>query len=507
MLVEFRVLGELEIRAAGLQVDIGHARQRAVLAVLLFDLGRVVPATLLIERAWGDDPPVSVRNVLYGYIARLRAAIARAGDPAVMLSRQPGGYRLDADLDQVDLYRFRGLVAEAADAAEDGERAGALLAQALMLWRGPALAGMDSPWLNRMRESLELQRRSAVLDLGDITLRQGQHRTLVSSLAEEAATHPADERLIGQLMLALYRSGQQAEALLRFEQTRRRLAEELGADPGPQLQALHQQILRADPSLALADLVDEISLKAHRGQSDYQAGRQSPPADVGSAHEPNRQVTDSPLSSLRAPALSRPSTPRPGRGSRLVTLAVAAFAVVSSILYVGFPAGGASHRAGHLRRAGHLSAARISPDGIVLRDGLSPMRAACASDAVTLASAPIHLPGLVSGTIERWLGNGTLVGNLQLRYSAACHSTWAQFEPVPTAGNSSLRMLVWEIRTDDNRRLAVQARTLRADYTNMLMTGHDCALAGVFITQRTGSDAMITTRCVTARPTGPRPGM
>ncbi len=227
-LMEFRVLGELEVRAAGLPVDVGHPRQRAVLAVLLFDLGRVVPVTHLIDRVWGDDPPVSVRNVLYGYVARLRAVIASAGDPAVTLSRQSGGYRLEADRDQVDLYRFRRLLAEAAAVAGDDERAGALLAEAMALWRGVALAGMDSPWLNGMRESIELQRRTAVLDLADITLRQGSHRALAASLAEEAVTYPADERLIGQLMLALYRSGRQAEALQRFEDTRRRLAEEFG---------------------------------------------------------------------------------------------------------------------------------------------------------------------------------------------------------------------------------------------------------------------------------------
>jgi DNA-binding SARP family transcriptional activator/tetratricopeptide (TPR) repeat protein len=249
-LVEFRVLGGLEVRADGRRVDVGHARQRSVLAVLLLDLGRVVPAGQLIDRVWGENPPGSVRNVLSGYVARLRAAIAGAGDPDVTLARRPGGYLLEADPDRVDLCRFRRLVAEAGAVAGDDERARPLLTSALGLWRGPALAGLDSPWLTGMRDALDMERVAAVLDLGDVALRQGRHGALVGELAGEALGRPADERMIGQLMLALYRSGRQAEALRWYEQTRRRLAGEFGADPGPQLQALHQRILRADPSLA-----------------------------------------------------------------------------------------------------------------------------------------------------------------------------------------------------------------------------------------------------------------
>src|ERR1700744_3921403 len=139
-LVEFRGLGPLEVRVAGEVVDTGHPRQRAVLAVLLLDLGRVIPAQLLIDRVWGEDPPASVRNVLYGYVARLRAVIAGDADPDVALARGHGGYLLQARPEQLDLWRFRRLVAKAAQAPNEDGRAAGLLRQALALWRGPALA-------------------------------------------------------------------------------------------------------------------------------------------------------------------------------------------------------------------------------------------------------------------------------------------------------------------------------------------------------------------------------
>jgi DNA-binding SARP family transcriptional activator len=244
------VLGPVEVWADGRPADAGHARQRAVLAVLALDAGRVVPLEVLIDRVWGEDPPRSVRNIVYGYVARLRALVGNGADPAITLSRRPGGYLLQAATDQVDLARFRHLVAQAADAGDE-ERARNLLGLAVALWRGPALADLDSPWLNAMRIALELERAAAAEDLGDIRLRCGEHAALVGELTALAAAAPGDERLIGQLMLALYRSGRQADALRCYDQTRRYLADELGADPGPRLSALHRKILRADPGLAL----------------------------------------------------------------------------------------------------------------------------------------------------------------------------------------------------------------------------------------------------------------
>jgi DNA-binding SARP family transcriptional activator/Tfp pilus assembly protein PilF len=247
--VEFQVLGTVDVFGAGQRIDAGRPKQRAVLAVLVLDLNQVVPAGRLIDRIWGEDPPSSVRNVLYGYVARLRSVLAAAADPAVSLSRRAGGYVLEAGDDQVDLFRFRALVSEANISGD--EQAAVLLRESLDQWHGEALAGLSGPWFAAMRASLARQKMAALLDLNDIRLRQGQHHALAPELAGQAAAHPADERLAGQLMRALYVSGRQAEALRWFEQTRQRLADELGADPGPELLTLHQQILRADTSLSL----------------------------------------------------------------------------------------------------------------------------------------------------------------------------------------------------------------------------------------------------------------
>jgi DNA-binding SARP family transcriptional activator/tetratricopeptide (TPR) repeat protein len=249
--MEFGVLGPVEVGLAGRPADVGQARQRAVLAVLLLELGRVVPLEVLVDRVWGERAPRSARNLVYGHVGRLRALVASGQDPAVTLIRRRDGYLLRAEPDQVDVSRFRRLVAEAAAAADDDHRAGVLLDEAVGLWRGPALAGLDSPWLNGQRARLELERAAAVLDFNDIRLRRGEHQALAGELVGQAAASPADERLISQLMLALYRCGRQAEALGWFEQTRHYLAEELGTDPGPELRVLHEQILRADRSLAL----------------------------------------------------------------------------------------------------------------------------------------------------------------------------------------------------------------------------------------------------------------
>lgn len=177
------------------------------------------------------------------YIFRLRQALSGTG---VEITRRSGGYVLHADPMAIDLHRFTELLREP---RVDDERTRATLATALGLWRGEPFAGLDTPWLNGLRGSLEAERFAAELDHHDVRLRQGEHAALVAELSDRAVAHPLDERLAGQLMLALYRSGRTIEALDGYRRVRKQL-DELGVRPSPALRELHQRILTTDPALA-----------------------------------------------------------------------------------------------------------------------------------------------------------------------------------------------------------------------------------------------------------------
>ncbi|WP_410593699.1 BTAD domain-containing putative transcriptional regulator [Amycolatopsis sp. lyj-23] len=249
MTVEFRLLGEVEAAVDGVPADIGFAQLRCLLAVLLVEAGHVVSADQLLDRAWRPHRlPRRPRDAVHQRIALVRKALAAVPDVAV--TTHPGGYRLVVDPQLVDLHRFRTLV-ERTRAGERDEAAVAAFGQALGLWRGDPLAGVpDTAWVASVRTTLLQQRHAAELDLADIRLRLGQHAGLLAELSDRVERHPLDERLAGQLLLALYRSGRQADALARYEQLRRALADELGVHPSPPLRRLYQQILHAAPELA-----------------------------------------------------------------------------------------------------------------------------------------------------------------------------------------------------------------------------------------------------------------
>ncbi|UQU62815.1 tetratricopeptide repeat protein [Couchioplanes caeruleus] len=249
MAVQLRLLGEVEAVVDGRRLDLGHDRQRCVLAALLVDAGRAVPADRVLDRVWGERLPQRAPGVLRSYLSRLRRALAPAA--GVEIVRRPGGYACTADPMTVDLHRFGVLLGQARDAADD-HGAVALFEQALGLWHGEPFGALDTPWLTGVREGLLSRRRAAVLDRNDAALRAGRHGELLPELTAYADDHPLDERLCAQVMLAQYRCGRQAEALATYQRMRRLLAESLGADPGPPLQALHRRVLTGDPALEAA---------------------------------------------------------------------------------------------------------------------------------------------------------------------------------------------------------------------------------------------------------------
>jgi predicted ATPase/DNA-binding SARP family transcriptional activator len=245
VVVHFRLLGDVEARDDGRRLDIGHARQRSVLAALLIDVNRPVRTDQLIDRVWADEPPHRVRNALAGYLSRLRTVL---GD-GVSITHDAGGYVLKTDPLTVDLHRFRQLVSEARASAEPDD-ATTLFNRALDLWRGEPFASLDTPWVDDVRTALEAERFSVELDRNDVALRAGRHAELLGELTAALHAHPLDERLAGQLMLAQYRSGRQGDALDTYRQVRERLVDELGVDPSPPLRAVYQTILEGEAPTA-----------------------------------------------------------------------------------------------------------------------------------------------------------------------------------------------------------------------------------------------------------------
>ncbi|MEV4026545.1 BTAD domain-containing putative transcriptional regulator [Actinosynnema sp. NPDC050801] len=321
MEVRFRLLGPVEVHVDGRRLDIGHARQRHVLAALLVDLNRAVSLDQLVDRLW-DAPPRTARDSLYSYLSRLRAVLGAVDD--VDLVRRGGGYVLVGDEDAVDLHGFRGLVARAR--AADDERAVGLFDQALGLWRGPVAGEMDSSWIDGVRARADEERLLAELDRNDVLLRRGEHAAAVAGIAAQAADRPLDERLAGQLMLALYRSGRQGEALDAYRRVQRRLVEELGADPSPPLRRLHQRILTADPVLG-GHAPADLALGGH-APADLAFGGHAPAAPAPSrstAPVPRQLPLPPPLFTGRTAELTWldravPASSAPDRRSAVVAI-------------------------------------------------------------------------------------------------------------------------------------------------------------------------------------------
>ena len=281
--MRFGVLGTLEVRDDHGPLALGKPQQRAVLAMLVLDANRVVSLERIVEDLWDGNPPGRAAGTVHACISILRRILepdrsARAA--ATVLVSQAPGYLLRVEPDDIDAVRFERLVADAnALTTTDPERAIATFDAALALWRGPALADFaTSPWAMVAATRLEEIRNSVAEDRFDALLAAGHSQGVVADLEAAVSLSPLRERLWCQLIVALYRSGRQADALRTYQRARTVLAEELGIEPGPELQALERQVLEQSPAL-----------DANRPDAHRRAGHDATRA--AAAHDRGRNTT------------------------------------------------------------------------------------------------------------------------------------------------------------------------------------------------------------------------
>ncbi|MGH3134027.1 MAG: BTAD domain-containing putative transcriptional regulator [Gaiellaceae bacterium] len=251
--MEFRILGPVEVWHGARRLAVPGEKQRALLALLLLNANRVLSTEQLIDELWGEEPPQTGTKAVQVRVSQLRRALEAEGITQPVITTRAPGYVVELETDQLDLYRFERLVAggDEAFARGDPREAGECLREALALWRGPPLAEFDAPFAHSAGARLEELRLAALERRIEVDLALGRHGDLVGELEELIAANPFRERLRAQLMLALYRSGRQAEALQAYQKTRRVLVEELGIGPSQSVQELERAILRQDRSLEL----------------------------------------------------------------------------------------------------------------------------------------------------------------------------------------------------------------------------------------------------------------
>jgi DNA-binding SARP family transcriptional activator len=261
--IEFRLLGPLEVLVGRVPASLGPPQQRALLALLLLDANEVVSRDRLVDDLWGEQPPATATKLVQVYVSRLRKALepdrARGEEGRVLVTR-PRGYLLAVEDEQFDLRCFERLRGEAREELGAGNPIGAAgkLREALALWRGPPLGDLTYEAFAQEIARLDELHLTALEERLDADLDLGRHADLIGELEALVNEHPLRERLRGQLMRSLYRSGRQAEALAAYQNARETLTEELGIEPSRELQELQQAILRQDP--ALDDVAEKESV-------------------------------------------------------------------------------------------------------------------------------------------------------------------------------------------------------------------------------------------------------
>ncbi|MDG4863729.1 AfsR/SARP family transcriptional regulator [Streptomyces sp. T-3] len=256
--MEIQVLGPLSADVNGGSIVPTAGKPRQILALLAFYPGRVIPVPTLMEEIWGTELPQSAMTTLQTYILQVRRRLGTAmgpdapGSAKEVLATRHGGYLLQIPPEQVDVHRYEQLVSAGQSAFEEGDddRAANAFRDALGMWNGPALVDVRvGPILEIEVMRLEESRLVTVERRIDADLRLGRHTELIAELTDLIARHPQHEGLHSQAMVALYRSGRQATALDVYRRLRARLIEDLGVEPSPQLQRLHQAMLTVDPAL------------------------------------------------------------------------------------------------------------------------------------------------------------------------------------------------------------------------------------------------------------------
>jgi DNA-binding SARP family transcriptional activator len=249
----FEVLGPVRGWIGEAELELGSPQQRAILAMLLLARGRQVSLDHLVDGLWGDDVPRAAVGTVRTYISRLRRRLSRAtgGRADEVIESVGDGYVLSRGVALLDLEQFEDWLSDARAAVQGQQTTCAdhFLRDALGLWRGAALAGIPGPYAESRRVRLTELHMAATEDKLALDIAVGRHAVAIGELRSLLAEHPFREGLGELLMLALYRSGRQAEALAVFSAVRDRLGAELGIDPGPALQAMHQRVLRADRDL------------------------------------------------------------------------------------------------------------------------------------------------------------------------------------------------------------------------------------------------------------------
>jgi DNA-binding SARP family transcriptional activator/tetratricopeptide (TPR) repeat protein len=424
--MEFRILGSTEVVDGSRRVDLPAGRGRALLALLILHVGEVVPTDALIDELWGEHPPPTASTVVQGLISRLRTLLEPGrgrGEPGAVVQTAGTGYRLAVDPQSVDANRFQRLFDQARGA--DPAVRSALLTEALGLWQGSALADFRyEPFAQRAITALAELRLAALEERIDADLSLGRHSSLVGELDQLVAAHPFRERLRGQLMIALYRSGRQAAALAAYQATRSILVEELGIEPGPALHDLEAAILRHDPALEppAAPLPPQVAtgawLPSERRRVTVLVARIAVPAD---------DTDPEALARLEAAAAGAGAEVLRRHGARVDEMADG-----SLLGYFGLPVAHEDDATRAVRAAIELQArfsAGIESGEVVVTAGSARARGPVVAAASRLCRSAEHGRVLIGATAQRLVRGAVVVRRAGPLDAAA----WEVVELVPRA--------------------------------------------------------------------------